>query len=648
MVNAFVAFALVLMFAFALYALADIRPSLTPLVSVATLVNITLLMALFNMLRAGAITAYLLAAAAFAFAVYKNKDSITEKLTAFLTPGVALFAAGCVAMLVYLSQAQPMMHEWDEFSFWGISQLLVKNHNRLYTYYKSSMLGQSIPPALPVLSYFFQWANPAFTEWLGYFAYDVLFFAAFAAFTAPFEKKNWNSAVLVYLIAFFTPFFFAVSEFAPYLKPVYISAYADIPLALVTAGTVAVYFFSEKDDSRRIIPVLSLLMFLTFSKDMGLALSCIALFVIFFDLLVGKEQFTFLKIKGFMGKCAAAFAMLAVTGGSFVGWSIHLGRVLAVDRADYGGEAGMGMVEILLTGVKEFLVGPKSEKFLIIQDSFFTAFSGKKVSMAGSGRNVFIIIVAIFLLAVVFGDKKGRKRSATMFVTSTIGFVGYYLFHLLLYVYVLSGEAYDLVSYERYMYVYYIPWLAMAVMALSLAARDGFVPLAKGALLGITACMLLLFNFYILPENIFTGVNSDSFALRRSIAAKADFIRDSIGEEDVIYLYSGQDDGHRWFTYTFELADNRIIPNSGFTSAGETLRQTKTLQQQEMYDRFVKYGVTHVLIDWSSAEFIEYFDELFDVPMGHIGSVDVAYYRVNYTDSRLSFELVKGGSVTYD
>lgn len=648
MINAFAAFVAVLLFAFALYALADLRPSLTPLVSVATLVNITVIMALFNMLKPGAVTAYMLSAAAFALAVYKNRGNLAEKMWGFLSPGVVMFTVSCLAMLAYLAYAQPLIHEWDEFSFWGISQLMIKNHDQLYTYYKSSMLGQSIPPALPVLSYLFQWANPQFTEWVGFFAYDVLIFSAFSAFTAAFEQKSWNSAVFAYLISFITPFFFAVSDFATYLVPVYISAYSDIPMAVVTAGTVAVYFFSEKDDSRRIVPVLSLLMLLTFIKDMGLALSCIALFVIFFDLLISKKQFSFLKIRGFLGKCAAAAAMLGVTGGTFVAWSIHLGKVISVDRSDYGGEAGMGMVEILLTGVKELLIGPKSEKFLIIQDAFFSAFSGRKVSMAGSGRNVFIIIAAIFVLAIVFGDKTGRKRSATMFVTSTTGFVGYYLFHLLLYVYVLSDEAYNLTSYERYMYVYYIPWLMMAVFNLAMAARDGYKFWAKGVLAGITCCMLLLFSFYALPQNVFTGINGNTYDARKEIGTKADYIRDVVTEDDVVYLYSGQDSGIRWFTYTFELPQLHIIPNSGLTSAGTTPQETKDLQQKELYDRFVKYGVTHVLIDWASAGFEEYFDELFDVSMKGIGSVQVAYYKVNYTDDWFSFELVKGGQVTYE
>ncbi|MBR4036848.1 MAG: hypothetical protein IKJ05_09020 [Oscillospiraceae bacterium] len=639
---------IVLAFAFALYTLADIRPSLTPLVSLVTIADIIIIFGMLGMLYSGVYVALSAAVFVTAYAVRKHKHNIKEKISGFLQPGAVMFVASCLAMLIYLAYAQPVMHEWDEFSFWGISQLLIKKHNRLYTYFTSSMLGQSIPPALPVLSYIFQWCSMDFTEWVGFFAYDVLMFACFSAFTAAFERKSANSAIFVYLLAFLVPFFFAISDFLTYMKPVYITAYSDIPMALVFAGAVAVHFFSEKGNENSVVPVLPVLMFLTFTKDMGLALGCIALFVIFFDMLVARDNFAFLKIKGFFGKCFAAFVMLITIGGSYFGWGYHLGRVLAVNRTDYGGSSGMGIVQMLLTGVKELLIGPKSDKFLFIQDSFFSAFSATKVSMIGSGRNVVLLILILFVLAFVFGDKKGKKRSATMLVSSFIGFVGYYIFHLLLYVYILGDEAYNLVSYDRYMYVYYIPWLMMAVFNLAMAARDGAKLWAKGAMAGFVCCVLLLFNFYTEPENIFTGVTGNSFQIRREIAAKADHIRDVIGREDVIYLYSGQDDGMRWFTYTFELIDNYIIPNRGISSAGATEEETKTLQQAELLKRFKDYGVTHMLMDWTSHEFCVYFNELCDVPTNDIGNAAVGYYKVVYTDDGMSFELVKGGNVSFD
>ena len=641
----------VIMFAFALYVLADVNPSAAPLVSIVTLVNIVTVCAMFNALKAGTALAYILAAGTFCLAAFQNKDSLKDKINGFFTPGVVLFVAASMAMLVCLAHTQPLIHQWDEYSFWAKSRQLVKNHNQLYTYYKSSMLGQSIPPALPLTSYFFQRFCPDFVEWGVYFAYDVLFFACFSAFCGNFDRNKSGRAAAMFVSALLIPYFFGITAHTTSLSSIYISAYSDLPLAVLTAGTVAVYMFSGRSDEKRIIPVLSCLVYLTFTKDMGFALGCIALFIIFFDIVVSKKEYIFFKIKGFIGKIATGFAMLAVTAATFLGWSRHLAAVLSLDRTDYGGEAGMGMVEILLNGVKEFLIGPKSEKFVIMQDKFFSAFFNTKVSMIGSGLIVVAVIAVIFLAAVIFGDKNSRVRSAVMGVTSLIGFGGYYIFHLLLYVYVLSGEAYSLASYERYIGTYYTAWLFMALMCLAFATVNS--KLANGVLTGFMCCIVLVFGYYIRPENIFTGVNRQSFATRRSVMKKVEKIAPAGSNDDVIFILCGGDEGERWFTYTFEMDKNFIIPNADFTSAGENDAETTVLRRQEMKDRFEKYGVTHVLIDHSSLDFIHYFADMFNdsdvyAPMSDVGPTMVSYYKVNYAEDGMSFDFVEGGVVDFD
>ena len=107
------------MFAFALYALADVNPSTAPLVSIVTLVNISILCALSDALQAGVWAAYFMAAVAFAFAIYKNRKNVTEKIRGFLSPGMILFVVSAVAMFVCLYTTQPVVHLWDEYSFWG-------------------------------------------------------------------------------------------------------------------------------------------------------------------------------------------------------------------------------------------------------------------------------------------------------------------------------------------------------------------------------------------------------------------------------------------------------------------------------------------------------------------------------------------------
>ena len=65
----------VIMFAFALYVLADVNPSAAPLVSIVTLVNIVTVCAMFNALKAGTALAYILAAGTFCLAAFQNKTA---------------------------------------------------------------------------------------------------------------------------------------------------------------------------------------------------------------------------------------------------------------------------------------------------------------------------------------------------------------------------------------------------------------------------------------------------------------------------------------------------------------------------------------------------------------------------------------------
>jgi len=453
---------------------------------------------------------------------------------------------------------------------------------------------------------------------------------------------------VTYLFGFLSPYIFEVYTKIIHIEPVYITTMADIPLGVVFSGAVAVYLFADKKDSRDVLGLLPVLVLLTMIKDMGFALSCIVAFVAFFDMLVGRKEFSYLKLKGFFGKVSAGFSMVMVAAVSFFSWSFHMAKVMERDPFALGGATNMGMVEMLIVGVKELILGPQSEKFVIIKGQMIDAFFHTHLSMVGSGFRIFIIITVLFLLAVILGDKNGRKRSVMMYLTSIVGFVGYYVFHLFLYVYIFKDNAYGLVSYNRYIYPYYIGWMSMGVMALTLAISEGKRFLAKTALFGFTAAIFLIFNVYTSYDLLFIEANERAFATRYNIRGKVEYIEDAITPQDVIYVYSGYDVGDRWFIYTHELAENLVMEDFGVDVEGLTEEQAKAKYQQTMYERFIKAGVTNVLIDNSSVFFIENFGELFDVPMDDVGLNSVAYYAVDYTDDWFSFRLVKGGVVPND
>ncbi|MDD6187502.1 MAG: hypothetical protein PUB11_05560 [Oscillospiraceae bacterium] len=642
MLNSALAIIVILMFAFFLSSTAKLRPSITPLVSLAVLIDISIIFGMVNLLKPGVCAAYALAAVCFAFSVYKNRDSLKEKLSHFLEPGVVLFIVTSLAMMLFLFLRKPLMTEWDEFSFWGISQKLVKSHEALYTYYKSSMIGNSTPPTLAVLSFFFQPFTREFAEHASFLAYDVMFFSCFAALTSGFEKKDWNASFAVYLFGFLLPYVFEVYTRIIYLEPVYITTYADIPLGVMFAGSFAVYFFSKENNSRDILPILPVLMMFTMIKDMGFAISCIVLFCAFFDMLVSKKDFTFLKVKGFFAKCLSAFSMFFVTVLSFASWSFHMAKVMNRNSFELGGETNMGYVQMLTTGIRELLgIGDVSYKFATIKGYMLDALFGYKLSMLGTGAVLICIITALFLTAFVLNDKKGRIRTAVLYVTSVIGFVGYYIFHLFLYVYIFKDNGYSLVSYNRYIYPYYMGWLAMAVMCLSLAVTNGKKLPSKAVIFAFVLAVFGLFTYYAPMQNIFIGCSDSQFSVRKSVKSKADAIKQYIGKDDVIYVYSGGDNGERWFMYTYELVPNIVVEETAVNVTDDmTADEIKRRYREYLYDLFVKNGVDGVLIDNSSPLFCDYYGDLFDTDMGHIGLNTVSYYKVNYENDRFYFTLV--------
>ncbi len=645
LLSAVMTFTVLMLLAFGLYSAFNVKSQLTPIISVAILVDITVICGMFNLLKPGVIIAYAVAIAVFALGIYKNKENLKAKINDFLSPGVILFLIASIAMLAFMSIRQPLMTEWDEFSFWGISQKLVKINDQLYTYYKSSMIGNSTPPTLAVLSYLFQRFNPQFTEWISFFAYDVMFFACYSAFTALFDKKSWNSAVMVYIYGFLVPYVFEVYTKIIHLEPMYMFTYADIPLGVVFAGALAVYLFNERNDSSAVMCLLPVIVFLTYIKDMGFALSCIVAFIAFFDMIAGRKGYSFMRIKGLAGKIASGFVIVATALATFLSWSMHMARVMQRDPFALGGETNMGMIEMLIVGVKELLIGPKSEKFSTIMGYMADAFFKTKISFLGSGVVIFTIVTVLFIFAFIFNDKNGRRRSVMMWLTSLIGFIGYYVFHLFLYVYIFKDNGYDLVSYNRYIYPYYIGWLSLAVFALCLAIKNGKRFFAKTTLFCFSGIIFVLFNIYTSPEYLFVGCSDRNFALRRQVQEKVMYLEDRIGPNDVIYLYCGGDNGQRWFMYTHELASNYIVEDIGIDTSGMTEQQAKQAWRESLYKRFVEKGVTHIMIDSSSELFCYNYGDLFDVDMGYVGTDSVAYYKVNYENGFFNFTEVKGGVV---
>ncbi len=627
---------LAILLSFALYRFFGMNPSSTPVVSISIICDITLVFAMFGRLRLGSLIALGVCLLAFIASLFIKKED---------RPARSFFTASIVGMLVcafvmayILHSRMPMINWWDEFSFWGMSAKLVKERGRLYTFYRSSMVGASTPPALPILTYIFHITSASYVEWLQFAAYDFLILACICSIAGIYDKKEGHMGVVVLVTGFMTVFMFRATGRVSSVSPAYITAYSEIPLAMLFARSVATCICNQEHGPKGILASAPVLSMLVFTKDMGFALGLIAVFIVACELLAtrittGQNGYSrpFEKII-----YSALLAMVVVR--SFFSWSFHMAKVMARDPFELGGETNYSMVQLMMTGVRElFGFADPSDKFIRIRNEMFNALFRYRISLIGSCAVLIAFISILFLLAYITADKRNRKSIASIYTTSLIGFAAYYVFHLFIYVYIFKDNAYGLVSYDRYMQIYFVGWLMISVLCLSLSSasegRRGRA--ARWMSVVLRTFVTLVSTYYLSFDNTFLKRDRLAFSNRLNVSEKLEKIRDVIGEDDVIAVFTN-DDGGKWFIYAFELSDHYVIPDSGLLAPSE---EEPADRIKETFDR---YGVTHVLLDNSSKELEDLYGDLFDTQIGHIGLDAVGYYRViRDDDGNIHIESVK-------
>ncbi len=645
MLNALFSFIVILIFAFSLFKILKINPNFAPFISITSLVSLVVLLSLVDMLYIGVILAYIISIISFLFAIKKSFD-IKNDLKEFFTVGVILFSLISILMLLFLSYSQPLFYEWDEFSFWGTSHKLLFINDSIYTYYQSSLIGNTTPPTLAVLSYFFQCFNPEFSEWISFYSYDILFFSVYTSFTALFSKKDWHLSILTFVSGFFIPYFFNVYTRILHISPVYISTYADFPLGIMFAGALAVYFLNKDSLEKRILPLIPITIFFTFIKDMGFAFSLLVAFIIFTELLFNKENQTFFFLKGIFAKLGAVLVIAITTTISFFAWTFHMGQVLEVNRFELGGETNIGMFSMLTTGVIELFSSQKSQKFIDIQSEMFYAIFTRPISMIGTGIFVIALIFIIFIIAIAFSKKENRIKYFFVYISSCIGFIGYYIFHLFLYVYIFKANAYGLSSYSRYIFPYYIGWLMLGIFILFLAIHENKKSrtILSGILAIITFSLVILSHSYLTTSTMFLGVNDVYFTERNTVSTKVDFLSDAVGEDDVIYAYSAlEDGGARWFLYTFEYAQNLVVQDAPYLSDENlTPEEYNKEKKAQVIDYLKDNNVTHFLLDHAGDLTETVLRDSFNEETWQYGLYGIAYYEIEYLEDDIKFHLIKG------
>lgn len=506
------------------------------------------------------------AAAACVWLWRKHKDIRWRE---FFSPAMVYFLLASLAVIVLFAVRRPIFNEWDEFSFWGIAPKVVKTENQLYTYNPGEMRVSTFVPGIIMLDYAFQFLGSVFVPWKVYAAYDILFFAVFAAAISMLGRRHWHIAVPAAAVLTLVPYMVSVYQRGIYVQTTYMNAYSDIPMGLLFGAGLVLYFAPRKKTPILMTGAVLAVTASCLSKDMGFALCLIAAAIICFDLLfVQKEDVPFFRLKGLGGKLCWCASLVGAPLAAFFGWAAHMSVVLGSNRFDIGGSADMGMVQMVTTGIAELLGIGRTQKFTDIMELMKSAFFNTRLTMFsvgapdstlgrifnGSGFITVLLILSILLAAFLLGDKRMRVRTAWTALWSTLGFAAFYIFTGFTYVYVFKEElAYGLGDYNRYIYPYYAGWLVFAVTMLCASLKNA-KPGSLGTLFLLALCGGCIWraDAYLQPQLTVLDYPDSHYAGRRLQVEQVEAAKHYLTRDDKVFIVSMTQQGVGWFQLYYE------------------------------------------------------------------------------------------------
>ncbi len=535
-----------------------------------------------------AIAILLLGLVAAVVTVYKvvRDRSLLDK---FNNLGFYSFILLSLFIITLFSIREPMFYEWDEFSFWGTAARIVSESNLLYTVAENNMVGVTHPPALIMVSYFFNFLGD-FAPHKTYIGYDILMFSAMSAAVGCFERKLKHLSVVTLLVLVSSPFIaMNIHGRSVQILPGYMSAYADYPMGIMLCGALVVYFCSQGNRGQSLLVSASALFVLTLSKEMGFAFAMLGAGIIAADLIIANRELSLPK------RIVASIALISTPIVSFASWSMHLSAALGLNRSEVGGEQNLGMVELLLTGVTElFIPSARSEKFTAVFDNLVNAFINHKIALIGSGLIVFLMVTVLLAAAFIFTeDKKNRPSILIYYIMTTLGCIAYTVFLGFTYVYVFKGDdGVGLISYERYVLPYYTAWIfATFVYTLFILRNKPRLHFLIQPALVAVGCGLFILAHYTTPSYYnYLNYPDSYFSSQREIQNKVEVAMEYIEPDSNVFYIHSRDNGIGWFQNYYYFLPIHI----DYSGGGDLAR----FDSESLRQYFIDNSIDMVFIDY--------------------------------------------------
>ena len=600
------------------------------------------------------------------------------------SPGAVLFWGMTLLFAVYFALRQPMFHNYDEFSFWGTAAKLTCTGHQLFTTAEIGWPWQaSQNPGMILLAYFVQGLGH-FAHWKVYLAYDMLFFACFAAVLGGIRWKEYALWIPASVVCWASLWFFTVYNRTIELCDVYLTSYGDIPAGVAFGGAVAFWLALRHTGGPRwmVLPVLVLAGNIK-GNTFVLALLAAALVAADWWIFSEREKNTPWK-KGLLRRTGFAAACMAAPMALYMVWGRYIGHLAAQNAQSGGmGETSRDVFSVAINGTKMLLGLSVPADYEASRGQFLTAIADLKqsffttrTSMLGLGENILArlhapqwlvdsmgagvlivgLILAILLVAFIWaGRGQLRLRIAAFAGFSLLGFVAYNYMLALSYGFIFKpDQAASLVDYNRYIYCFYLGWFlaAIALLCLAIQARQNagaWQAVGRLGVLALAVLMLLRVNQLVLPQFSVLGFSDAAFADQHIQQSRADAVVNAVPPGSRIFLVSQGDNGLDWFEYSLDLLP-LILDYSGdqkLGGGGGTFGIPSLRPGEEDHNRYTYYhGYTPeqfektVRASGCQYLFMDKIDDIFMESYAHLFADDLAAAR---DGSTLLYEIGSDG-----
>lgn len=217
------------------------------------------------------------------FSIYSSYFVIKEiinkrvKISNIFTKGTIIYLF--VLLFLFFLYKDSLIICYDEFTAWGLFAKTTFLSNKLYLYSELPALAKNYMSGTAIFQGFLEIFNFQFNEGTLFFAIQSIYFSFVINLFSKRNKLKFFQMILYLCI-------FICIPLSMYLWPVaYYSILVDTILGLIFAY-ILVYYFSSDNSNLKQINLSLLFFFICCSKSNGFILGLMALFIIYFDLII--------------------------------------------------------------------------------------------------------------------------------------------------------------------------------------------------------------------------------------------------------------------------------------------------------------------------------------------------------------------------